>query len=96
MNKLNFLEEKMLIKEYLEKSRECLIYPESYYSWQMKTVEEILEMFQDIDINTKEKSLQVRLQDTNMVVILSASAPQPIKYSKPPFTLIIRKFFLSR
>lgn len=73
-----------------------MIYPESYYSWQIREVEEILKNFQDVDIDTKEKVLGVRLQNTNIVVILSASTPQPIKYSQPPFTLIIRKFFLSQ
>ncbi len=65
----------MLIKEYLKKSRECLIYPESYYSWQMKSAEKILEIFEDIDIVTKERVLQVRQQDPNTVVLFKASVP---------------------
>lgn len=51
----------MLIKEYLEKSKSHLIYPESYYSGQIEEVEEILKRFRYADITTKRhQRLQVR------------------------------------
>lgn len=69
----------MQIKCYLERT-DCLIYPESYYSWQMKAVEEILKIFGNIDITTKEKILQARQQDPNTVVLFRASIPCPNAY----------------
>lgn len=81
---------KMLIRKYLEEKSWSV--PESYDSKQWESVKEILEMFQDIDLDTEEKFLQVRLQDPTTVVILSASISHPIKHNKSPLTLIIRKF----
>ena len=61
----------MLIKEYLEKSRSCLIYPESNYSWQIKEAEEILKVFQDIKIRTlKKDALIVRYRPEVDTIII--------------------------
>ncbi|GAI95745.1 unnamed protein product [marine sediment metagenome] len=61
----------MLIKEYLEKSRSCLIYPESNYSSQIREAEEILKVFQDIKIRTlKKDALVVRYRPEVDTIII--------------------------
>lgn len=61
----------MLIKEYLEKSKSHLLYPESYSSKQIKATEKILEFFREISLGINdEQPLEVRLENNSNTIIV--------------------------
>lgn len=75
----------MLIKEYLEKSKSHLLYPESYSSKQMKATVRILEIFENMDIDIQgEQALEVRLEDKNTVIIMPIRNSEIIEFLNFP------------